>query len=154
MENRPCWLAKQRVTERERNTKTIRRKQCKKKWQKKTEMEEKVLFWLICRRRAKEGKWNKIRQEEKVVLAQKKEDGNIFWCVRPWESSPKSHKWSVFTWAIIPMNEYTSTQVNNPDNTIIHKEWCCNNTLLTQHIMRWQGSGMNCWHRNSSTIMR
>lgn len=52
------------------------------------------------------------------------------------------------------MNEHASTQVNNPDNSIIRKERCRSSTLLTHAVMRWQGSRMNCLHRNSNTNMR
>lgn len=64
-------------------------------------------------------------------------------------------KASVFPCAVIPMNAHTSTQVNNPDNAFIPRRMMQQqHILLTKHIMRWQGSRMSCWHKNSSTIMR
>lgn len=105
----------------------------------------------LCR----DGKWEQVksRLEETDGLVMGQKDRNISGCLVLREQPPKVPN-QAYLPAVIPMNEHTSTQVTNPDNTIIRKEWCCNNTLLTQHIMRWQGSRMNCWHRNSSTIMR
>ena len=131
----------QPVGERERNTR---------------EEGQKVLFWTSC---AKCEKRDRVTGQETLATSATQIERQKYLPVpgpRRTVPPPQSPRWSVFTWAVIPATEHTSTQVNNPDNTVNpqKKDDARNNTLLTQHIMRWQGRGMNCWHKNSSTIMR
>lgn len=145
MENRQCKLTKKRETQRLLRMKSVKERR-------RGRGAKRVTLCTSERRRGNEIEQDWQRDWQGQSDTDRKTEMSAD--VKPAENSLQSPKWSVYTWAVIPMNEHTSTQVNNPDKSVIRKERQHNKTLLTQHIMRWQGSRMNCWHKNSSTIMR
>lgn len=70
---------------------------------------------------AKEGIQYKIGKETGNASRTQTEKTKMSADVWPAENSLQIPKWSVCTWEVIPMNEHTSAQVNNPDNSITHK---------------------------------